>query len=750
MKIRIGRLPASTLVCLFLFFGLARKPNAQGPTFNPLDGSPESGWTAGNAHSAKVARGFSESVLYKFCFVSQCADGYNPLGGLVQDGAGNLYGTTFAGGSSFGTDGNGGGTVFKVDSTGHETVLYNFCSKTNCADGQLSYAGPILDAAGNLYGTTSQGGANNWGTVFEVNQNSQETVLYSFCSAANCADGQLPYAGLIRDAAGNLYGTTTYGGANNGGTVFKLDKNGHETVLYSFCSATNCTDGQLPYAGLFRDAAGNLYGTTYGGGAIGAANFQGGTVFKLDTAGHETVLYSFCSATNCTDGKQPYAGLVMDGAGNLYGTTSGGGAHGFLNTVGGTVFKLDTAGHETVLYSFCAAGGTQCTDGEMPVGGLVLDAAGNLYGTAAFGGANAVSPNGSGAVFKVNSAGKETVVYYFCSAENCSDGFFPYAGLIQDAAGNLYGTTASGGIFDPNCAGAFSCGTVFKLSADGDSTATVAFTSSPNPSYVNQSVTFSVAVSGSGATPTGSVVFREGTNVLRSLTLTNGTASFAMAFAKAGNASLVASYSGDPIYKPANSNVLKQVVQQYTTSTVLGSSLNPSTYGQSVTLTANVSSSGPTPTGNVTFKKGSAWLGSAPLNGGVATITLSSLSAGSSTITASYGGDTTSAKSTSPPLTQVVEKATSTTAIVSSKNPSMVGKAVTFTATVTSPTTKPTGSVTFMDGSTVLGTGTLGGLGKAHFSTSTLSVGSHNITAVYVGNANVSGSTSPTLIQIVK
>ena len=98
----------------------------------------------------------------KFCSVSQCADGYNPLGGLVQDSAGNLYGTTFAGGSSFGTHDNGGGTVFKVDSTGHETVLHNFCSKTNCVDGQLSYAGLILDPAGILYGTTSQGGSNNW------------------------------------------------------------------------------------------------------------------------------------------------------------------------------------------------------------------------------------------------------------------------------------------------------------------------------------------------------------------------------------------------------------------------------------------------------------------------------------------------------------------------------------------------------------------------------------------------------------
>jgi uncharacterized repeat protein (TIGR03803 family) len=416
-----------------LILGSARQSEAQGPTFNPLDGS-ESAWSAGNDDLAKVARGFSESALYKFCSVSQCADGYNPLGGLVQDGASNLSGTTFAGGSSFGTYDNGGGTVFKVDSSGHETVLYNFCSMTNCADGQLSYAGLILDVAGNLYGTTSQGGANNGGTAFKVTQNGQETVLYSFCSAPNCADGQLPYAGLIRDAAGNLYGTTTYGGANNGGTVFKLDKNGYETVLYSFCSVPNCIDGQQ-----------------------------------------------------------------------------------------------------------------------------------------------------------------------------------------------------------------------FKLSADGDSTATVAFTSSPNPSYVNESVTISVAVSGGGATPTGSVIFREGTNVLRSLTLTNGTASFAMAFAKAGNdALLVASYSGDPTYKPANSNVLKQVVRRYTTTTVLGSSLNPSTYGQSVTLTATVSSSGPTPTGNVTFKSRNSWLGSAPLNGGVATTTVSNLSAGSSTITASYGGDTASAKARRP------------------------------------------------------------------------------------------------------
>jgi uncharacterized repeat protein (TIGR03803 family) len=440
----------------------------------------------------------------------------------------------------------------------------------------------------------------------------------------------------------------------------------------------------------------------------------------------------------------------MDASGNLYGTTSGGGAHGFLNTVGGTVFKLDPAGHETVLHSFCSTDGVRCTDGEMPLGALVRDAAGNLYGTAAFGGANFVSNNGTGAVFKVDPSGKESVLYYFCSAENCSDGLFPSAGLIQDSAGNLYGTTAWGGIFDSRCAGAFSCGTVFKLSTDGNAVANVTLTSSPNPSFVDQSVTLSVSVSGSGATPTGSVVFKNGKSVLRSLTLSNGTASFAIAFAKKGTTSLVASYSGDENYAATNSNVLKQIVQQYGTSTALGSSLNPSTYGQSITLTATVSSAGPTPTGKVTFKNGSTSLGSASLSGGTAAITLSTLPVGNSMITSSYGGDAASAESTSPVLVQVVGMASSATAILSSRNPSKAGGNVKFTATVTSPTTKPTGSVTFKDGTTVLGTATVAaGSGKASFSTSSLGTGSHNITAVYGGNANVSGSTSPVLVQVV-
>jgi hypothetical protein len=269
-----------------------------------------------------------------------------------------------------------------------------------------------------------------------------------------------------------------------------------------------------------------------------------------------------------------------------------------------------------------------------------------------------------------------------------------------------------------------------------------------NPSYLNESVTFTAVVNGDGAVPTGSVTFKEGSTTVGTVALASGQASFTATFTTKESVSITASYSGDQNYKATNSNVIKQVVQQYTTSTALVSSVNPSAYGEAVTLSATVSSAGPTPTGTVTFKNGSAALGSAALSGGVAKITKSTLPVATSTITASYGGDTTDAKSASSALEQVVEKATSTTAVVSSLNPSTAGKTVTFTATVTSPTTKPTGTVTFMDGTSELGSKTLAS-GKVSYSTKALSAGSHNITVVYEGTAGISGSTSPVLVETV-
>jgi uncharacterized repeat protein (TIGR03803 family) len=196
-------------------------------------------------------------------------------------------------------------------------VLYSF---TGGANGGHPYAGLVRDAAGNLYGTTDMGGTAKVGTVFKVSKGGKETLLHTFLGHP---DGAYPQAGLLRDTAGNLYGTTSIGGSHQCGTVFKLDTTGKETVLYSFCSVTRAEDGRNPHAGLIGDAAGNLYGTTLYGGSTACVwgNRGCGVVFKLDTNGNETVLYNFCSEKNCTDGAVPYAGLVRDAAGNLYGTT---------------------------------------------------------------------------------------------------------------------------------------------------------------------------------------------------------------------------------------------------------------------------------------------------------------------------------------------------------------------------------------------------------------------------------------------
>ncbi|HEY4741316.1 MAG TPA: choice-of-anchor tandem repeat GloVer-containing protein [Candidatus Acidoferrales bacterium] len=367
---------------------------------------------------------YSESVLHSFIGVP---DGADPEAALMMDPHGNLYGTTLEGGT---TD---DGTVFKVTPAGQETVLYSF---TGGANGD-PYAGLVRDALGNLYGTTYGVNSVDNGTVFKLGANGQESLLYHF---AGDADGANPYAALVRDSWGNLYGTTLFGGEGAGcfngcGTVFEVNTHGTETVLHAFSGTGG--DGSLPYSGLVRDAQGDLYGTTETGGASGF-----GTVFKLNKAGVEIVLHSFAGGS---DGANPYAGLVQDSLGNLYGVTEFGGTSG-----DGTVFEINTAGKEKVLYSF--AGGS---DGANPIyASLVLDTQGDLYGTTAYGGGDTTAcTNGCGTVFKVDTHGRETVLYRFSGSKG--DGAHPVAGLVRDAQGNLYGTTSEGGT-----AG---MGAVFKL-----------------------------------------------------------------------------------------------------------------------------------------------------------------------------------------------------------------------------------------------------------------------------------------------
>lgn len=362
-------------------------------------------------------------------------NGANPYAGVTQDAKGNLYGTTLGGSKGTCNYGQtrGCGTVFRLSKSGRETVLYRF---TGALDGGAPYGGAIQDAKGNLYGTTYYGGdpscgsGAGCGTVFELSKTGRETVLYAFKGGA---DGANPYARVIQDTQGNLYGTTYYGGnvsCDSGagcGTLFKLSKTGEETVVYSFKGAP---DGSNPTAGVIRDDQGNLYGTTKYGGS-GECNNGCGTVFRLSKSRQEIVLYSFKGEA---DGLYPRGGVIQDDEGNLYGTTLGDG----LPNVG-TVFRVSKTGEETVLYSF----GSHPGDGAFPLAGVIRDAKGNLYGTTEGGGVE-----GCGVVFKLGKphrggGGGKTVLHSFCSQSG--DGANPYAPLIQDAKGNLYGTTWSGG-----------------------------------------------------------------------------------------------------------------------------------------------------------------------------------------------------------------------------------------------------------------------------------------------------------------
>lgn len=379
----------------------------------------------------------SENALYNF---AGNGDPKLPYAGLIFDKAGNLYGTTELGGS------NNQGTVFEIirNANGNwtESILYDF---TGSADGGQPYGGLVFDTAGNLYGSTNFGGSSNCnlgcGTVFMLTPGSSgwtESVLYTFTGGS---DGREPSARLVVDAAGNLYGTTLLGG-NIGsvcsagcGTVFKLTKGSSgwtESVAYAFAGGA---DGAAPNAALAFDAAGNLYGTASAGGSSG-----NGTVFKLAPGSNgwtQSVLHSF---TGGNDGKYSYGDLILDATGNLYGTTFQGGRLGY-----GVVFELlpnsKGAWRERVLHGFAN------TPAGNPVAGLVMDPAGNLYGTTMLGAAESSCGGGCGALFKLSPSSTNTwaykVVHVFGQA---TDGYHPTGDLILDSAGNLYGTTQAGGL----------------------------------------------------------------------------------------------------------------------------------------------------------------------------------------------------------------------------------------------------------------------------------------------------------------
>lgn len=384
----------------------------------------------------------TEQVLYSF------AGGTSPgvpSPGLVFDSSGNLYGTAQGG------DAQNSGVVFELsptqDGSWKSTILYRFAGGE---DGAHPAAGLIFDKAGNLYGTTQAGGRGKQseGTVFKLSPSENgtwtETVLYRFTGGAS--DGAEPKADLIFDTKGNLYGTTPYGGIGceptGCGTVFELtpqtDGTWKETLLHLFAGGDN--DGASPWAKVTLDAAGNLYGTTVYGAYRSACNYSSGcgAVFELTPNAHgkwnEKLLYAFAGAR----GSDPEGGLILDSAGNLYGTTTGGGEFR-----GGTAFELiHGAWTHKILHSFHFNHKHYHKDGDEPSATLVMDQSGNLYGTTVSGGAYGPF----GIVFELtltNGQWTETVLHSFDN--NGEDGLVPYSNLVLDSAGNLYGTTSGGG-----------------------------------------------------------------------------------------------------------------------------------------------------------------------------------------------------------------------------------------------------------------------------------------------------------------
>ena len=469
---------------------------------------------------ARPAHAQTENVLYNF---TGTPDGLNPTSRLTLNG-GNFYGTTYNGGLY------GNGSVFKLTPNGSggwtETLLYSFCpAAPSCTDGQNpAYSYIMFDSQGNLYGTAYNGGAHGLGAVFELSPSGPnwiETVLYSF---ANAPDGANPINGLIMDKAGNLYGTTFAGGAAGGnGTVFEMVPSAGgwtEQPIYAINS-----NG----AGLTMDALGNIFGATYS------------TLFELVANGsggfNPRVIYTFVPASASKQGSDPVGTPVLDSAGNIYGTTLSGGSNGF-----GVAYKL-VRGTKSYTEKILANFGAKL--GENPAATVVFDSAGNIYGTTKQGG-----QKGAGTVYELvaKTGYYAPVVLWNFNGENGAE---PFGSLILDSAGYVYGTTYTGGSSGD--------GSVFVVNPHAVVTTTT-LTSSVNPSASGQAVTFTATVTSSaGAPPDGDIVVFE---PIGQAALVGGVATYTTSAIKVGTTNITAVYQGDLNFIKSRSNTVAQVVHQ--------------------------------------------------------------------------------------------------------------------------------------------------------------------------------------------
>jgi uncharacterized repeat protein (TIGR03803 family) len=457
----------------FISFAGTNGANPAASLFLARDGNFYGTTEYGGANSFgtvfQLTPGGSLMDLGAFDFVN---NGLFPVSSLVEDAAGNLYGTSTLGGGG----GSGSGALFEIPATNNQVLLgvAAFSSSPNSgmvigtnnvfygatqgtlyrytptnavlqtiatfagANGSDATSSPMVDASGNLFGTTYNGGANGYGVVYEFDTASNLTALYSF----NASSGSQPMGGLVQDANGTLYGTTYTGGSADNGTAFSLATNGAFKVLVTF----NSGNGAYPGGTLLLETNGELFGTTEGGGGNGSG---GGTVFEMSTNGQ---VFSTLAAFNPTQGAEPVDGLIRDASGNFYGTTYSGGAYNY-----GAVFKMDTNDVITTLASF------DQTNGAWPNCNLCLDGAGYLWGTTVGGGTGSF-----GTIFKIPTNGipANTFLVPFATF-NGANGSIPMAGLTPGPNGAYYGTTEAGGKYN--------YGVVFQVSAGGIITNVLSF-----------------------------------------------------------------------------------------------------------------------------------------------------------------------------------------------------------------------------------------------------------------------------------
>jgi uncharacterized repeat protein (TIGR03803 family) len=794
--------PSGSFTSLYSFCAQANCVDGYGPFAGIIQG------TDGNFHGTTFYGGvmgegtvFSMTpagvvtTLYSFCSLANCTDGAGPYAGLVQGTDGNFYGTTFFGGA------NSEGSVFQMSPAGAIKTLYSFCAAANCTDGQGPRAGVVQGADGNFYGTTTEGGESEFsgGTLFKVTPTGALTTLYIFCSQPNCTDGDFPEGALVQGQDGNFYGSTADGGTNNDGTIFALNICSAGPKL---CSSTAVSSTANPsfYAGSlsftatvtpasgsgtptgsvqFQDGSTVLGSSSLSSGVAtfttaglsvgqhsisavysGDSNFNSSTgslsqsiiqvststavTSNLNPAVYGQLVTFVATATTSTGGGTPTGSMVFkDGATTLGTVTMSGGSASFT-----TVYQLVAGTHAiTATYS----GDANCLTS---VGSLTQQVNQATTSVALYSNLNPAFVNAA-VTFTASVTGQYqgnpsgTVTFY-------SNGSALGAPVTLNAwqaslttsfsAAGTYSITA---VYSGDANDIGSTSSVVSEVADSAAPTTTTVKSSGSPSKIGALVTFTAKITSKlGIIPNGdSVSFFDGSAQIGIALVIGGSAVFSTSALTVGTHLVTAQYGGDASYQPSTSTATTQVVVKYTPTITATSLPNPSVYGESITFTVLVISTGPLPTGTVAFKNGSSGIGTAPLIAGVAIFSTSILPVGTNSITAVYEGDNFTAGLTSSAINQVVSQAVTTSSVVSSRNPSNPGQSVTLTVTVKSLYATPTGTVTFSLNGTTLGTATLAG-GSGRLATTTLPVGSDVVEVSYAGTANF-GKSSAQITQVI-